>query len=139
MTANRRKDLAIALLTLAALATATVISLNTDYYYFRNDSDIANWHHPTASFLLFCCFFVGEAIFLAWALKLEAGRRLWKRTLLATLLFIPWAMFSSLFVVHAPGYMHFHIVWVWAILATLGLATAISAIVHVTARFRTAA
>ncbi|QIL21087.1 hypothetical protein [Thermomonas sp. HDW16] len=139
MTANRRKNLAIALLTLAALAVATAISLNTDYYYFRNDGDIVNWHHPTGNFLIFCCFFVGEALFLAWAIELAPSRRLWKRSLLATLLFIPWTLFSSMFVVHAPGYMHFHILWVWTILVTLVLATTISAVTSIAAHSRTAA
>ena len=139
MTANQRKNVAIALLTLAALAAETAISLNPNHYYFRNAGDVANWHHPTGSFLIFCLFVVGEALLLAWAFKLEPKKRLWKRTLLTAVLFIPWTIFSSMFVIHAPGYMHFHILWVWAILAVLVVTTAASAIACIAAWSRTAA
>ena len=139
MKANRRKNLAIAGLTLIALAAITAISLNPDFYYFRTPEDREHWYHPTGSFRVFCAFIVGEALLLAWALKIESRRRFWKRTALAALLFAPWAMLSSLFVVHAPGYMHFHILWVWAILGTLVITTLISAVAHVATSARPAA
>ena len=121
------------------MATVTVISLNPDFYYFRNPEDRAHWYHPTGSFLVFCGFIVGEAALLAWALKLEPHRRIWKRTALTAVLFVPWTMFASLFVVHAPGYMHFHILWVWAILGTLVIATLISVVAHAAKSARPAA
>jgi hypothetical protein len=139
MTANQRKNLVVLGLTLIALAAATAISLNPDYYYFRNPEDREQWHHPTGSFLIFCCFFVVEALLLSWALKLERQRPLWKRTALAGVVLVPWAVFSSLFVIHAPGYMHFHLLWVWAILATLIGTAAVSGIAHVARKARSAA
>ncbi|WP_129582940.1 hypothetical protein [Solilutibacter tolerans] len=139
MTANQRKNLAVAGLALIALAAITAISLNPDSYYFRNPEDREHWHHPTGSFLVFCGFIVGEAVLLAWAMRLEPQRRIWKRSIMAAALLAPWAMLTSVFVVHAPGYMHFHIIWVWAVLAALVLASAISVIAHLVTRGRSAA
>ncbi|UWX03485.1 hypothetical protein H1235_10170 [Pseudoxanthomonas sp. NC8] len=78
--------------------------------------------------------YVAEAAFLAWSLQL--GRRLWRRTAIAALIFAPWAAFSSIFVVHAPVYLHVHLLWTWLVLAVLVVVTVGSAARHVADRMR---
>jgi len=128
LTANQRKNLGIGIAAALVIAFSTWISLDAGNYFFYTDQDRQRWQHPTAHFLIVCALYLVEALFVAKAVKL--GSRLWPRTLIATLLFLPWVAFSSLFVVHAPVYLHVHIVWTWLLLAVLVLATLGSGIRH---------
>lgn len=131
LSATQYKHLTIATAAVLVIALSTWISLDPDNYFFYRDEDRQRWRHPTTHFLIVCVCYVAEAFFVAKALKLGTGKRLWPRTLLATLLFLPWTAFSSIFVVHAPVYLHVHILWTWLLLATLALVTVGSAARHV--------
>ncbi|MGO4223682.1 hypothetical protein AB4Y64_17745, partial [Lysobacter sp. TAF61] len=120
-TAAQRKNLIIGLATALVIGVSTWISLDPRYYFFYTDADRRLWHYPTMHFLVVCVIYVAESIFVAATIKLDA--RLWPRTLVATLIFLPWVAFSSMFVVHAPVYLHVHIVWTWLLLAVLVLIT----------------
>ena len=131
LTATQRKNLVVAVAAALVIGFSTWISLDPDNYFFYNQEDKQHWRHPTGHFLVVCGLYIAEAIFIAKAIKLGASTRLWPRTLVATLLFLPWVAFSSMFVVHAPVYLHIHIVWTWLLLAVLVLVTLGSAGRHV--------
>lgn len=84
------------------------------------------------SFLIVCAAYLAEACFIA--LLFKPGTLLWPRTLLASLVFLPWVAFSSSFVVHAPMYFHVHIVWTWLLLAVLVATTLGSGLRHLFGR-----
>jgi hypothetical protein len=62
---------------------------------------------------------VEMAIALA-ALMLKRPKALWLRCLLALALLGPWALFSTVFIIHGATFMIFQTLWVW--LLTLMLA-----------------
>ncbi|KRD32072.1 hypothetical protein ASE35_14060 [Lysobacter sp. Root916] len=134
LTTNQRKNLVIAAATVLVIGFSTWISLDSKQYFFYDDEDRAQWEHPTGHFLIFCGFYLLEALFLAKVIKL--GARLWPRILLAAVLFLPWAAFSSFFALHAPGYMMVHILWTWLISAVLVLIFVGSAVRHLFNSFR---
>ncbi|UHQ23792.1 hypothetical protein LVB77_03515 [Lysobacter sp. 5GHs7-4] len=134
LTTNQRKNLVIAAAAVLVIGFSTWISLDPKHYFFYGDEDRAQWEHPTGPFLIFCGFYLLEALFLAKVIKL--GGRLWPRTMLAAVLFLPWAALSTIFVVHAPGYMHVHALWTWLISAVLVLTFFVSAVRHLFNSFR---
>ena len=121
LTATQRKNLIAAVAAALVIGFSAWISLDPDNYFFYHQEDKQHWRHPTTHFLIVCGLYIAEATFVARSIKL--GVRLWPRTLLATMLFLPWVAFSSMFVVHAPVYLHIHIVWTWLLLAALVLVT----------------
>ena len=135
-TANQRKNLVVAAAAVLAIGFSTWISLDPDNYFFYRQADRQHWHHPTAHFLIVCGLYIAEAIYVAIAVKLGASARLWPRTMFAAFLFLPWVAFSSMFVVHAPVYLHVHIVWTWLLLAVLAIVTIGSAVRHVISSVR---
>ncbi len=139
MLTNSKKNTVIFAITAIVIVFATVLSLKPELYFFYEPEDRAQWRHPTGAFLLFVAFFIAEAALLAWALRIDPGRRIWRRALAATLLLTPWALLCAALVVHAPYFMILHIVWVWLLLLTLAIATVVSAIRNLTARSRSAA
>jgi len=134
LTATQRKNLIVGLAAALVIGFSTWISLNPENYFFYTDAARLRWRHPTTHFLIVCALYAAEAIFIAKALKL--GVRLWPRTLVASLIFLPWVAFSSMFVVHAPIYLHVHIVWTWLLLIVFILVTFCSAVRHGFSTFR---
>jgi hypothetical protein len=136
LTANQRKNLVVAIATALVIGFSTWISFDPDNYFFYRQADRQHWHHPTAHFLIVCGLYIAEAFCVAIAIKLRASVRLWPRTMIATLIFLPWVAFSSMFVVHAPVYLHVHIIWTWLLLAVLIMVTLVSVIRHVIGSIR---
>jgi hypothetical protein len=132
--ATRSRNVAVAVATVAVIALSTWVSLNPKFYYFRSSADQAAWSHPTGHFLVVCALYIAEAALLAWSVR--GGRRLWPRTGVVAVVFAPWAAFSSMFVVHAPGFLHVHLLWTWLVLAVLLLVTLGSGTRHLLDRVR---
>lgn len=133
-TATQRKNLVIAVAVLLVIGFSTWLSLDPENYFYYHREDRKHWRHPTVPFLMLCLVYLAEAVFIAIAIKFDAITRLWPRTLLATLLFLPWVSFSSMFVMHAPRFLHAHVVWTWLLLAVLVLVTLGSAAKHLLTR-----
>jgi hypothetical protein len=111
-----------ALLVLSVLAVTAVVgsSLNPEHYYFRSAEARRAfapdpWDVGTA-FLLSA----GEGAVLCLIVCIGPGQRLWRRLLLALVVFVPW-----LFVVgaqvgpHVSGFLMFNALWVAVIVMFL--------------------
>ena len=116
LNAHQKSGIAsVAAFTLLAIIIVVVISLKPGSYFFYNNEDRALWSHPTLYVLVICGIFLLEGAFTCLVLFSTSPKQLWARCCLGSILFVPWAMFSTLFVVHAPVFLHFHILWVWSI------------------------
>jgi hypothetical protein len=122
--------------TLAAVGFAVHLSLNPNNYFFYRPEDLAKWVYDPGSVAFVCLLIFAEAL-LAWA-ALIASRpgRLWLRCLFALLLLVPWAAGSTMFVVHMPAYTLFHHLWVWSLVALMGISAAPSALRQLLGRLR---
>jgi hypothetical protein len=128
-----------ALLVLSVLAVAAVVgsSLNPEHYYFRSAEARRAfapdpWDVATA-FLLSA----GEGAVLYLIVCIGPGRRLWRRVLLALIVFVPW-----LFVVaeqagtHVPVFLTINALWVALIVMFLTGGLLILSAIHIRRRMK---
>lgn len=110
---------ALAVATAAAVGYAIRVSFDPNYYfrYSREQS----WTYDAGNVAFHCAFMVVEAGFVGLVLFARRPRALWARSMLGSLLFMPWASLSALYVMHQPGYILLHVTWVWALLLVLVL------------------
>ncbi len=135
-TANQRKNIAFGIAALLVAGFSVWLSLDPANYFFYRTEQRQDWRHPTIALLFLCAIYLGEALCVARAIRLDAHTRLWPRTSVAALLFLPWVAFSSMFVMHAPRFLHVHVVWTWLLLATLIVVALGSAARHAIHRIR---
>ncbi len=120
--------LMFALATIAAIACAVYLSLSPDYYYFRKPEDRTSWVYSPGSVAFVCGAMLLEALVACFAIVATRPKALWARCLLALLVLGPWSFFSTMFVVHMPGYILLHHLWVWLLVlavAFIGVASAV--------------
>jgi len=120
--------LLFALATLVAVAYAVHLSLNPDYYFFRRPEDRASWAYHPSSVAFVCGVMLVEALVACLAIVASRPKALWVRCLIGLLLLGPWSFFSTMLVVHMPGYTLFHHLWVWLLVLVLVVVGAVSAI-----------
>lgn len=111
--------LLFALATLAAIAYTVHLSLGPQHYFFRNPEDRASWLHEPSNVALVCGVMLIEAAVACLAMVATRPKQLWARCLIGLLLLGPWALFSTMLVVHVPGYILFHHLWVWLLVLVL--------------------
>jgi hypothetical protein len=128
--------LIIGFCTLIVIGFAIYISYDLDYYFFYNRSDRSSWIHPSANVLLFCTFIIVEAAILAMIIVSPKPKRLWFRGIIGMILLIPWVCYSTMFVVHMPGYILIHHLWAWLITLVVIFVSLFSAVVHTTSIIR---
>ena len=128
--------ISIGLCALAVIGLAIYISYDLEYYFFRHQSDQGNWQHPTANVMLFCTFILVEGIVLSLILTAPLPTRLWVRGIIGSIVLIPWVYYSTLFVLHMPGYILIHHLWAWVITFITAVVSLISAIAHAKSTLR---
>ena len=106
---------------LVAVAYAVQLSLNPDHYFFRRPGDRAGWVYDPGNVALVCSLMLAEAVLACIALVARHPQGLWLRCLLGLVFLGPWALFSTMFVVHMPGYTLFHHLWVWLLVVVLAV------------------
>jgi len=133
MTKRIRKSILaiLGLLTFATIGLAIYISYDFDYYFFYQQSDRSKWVHPSVNVLLFCTFMLFDAAILAMVIAASKPQRLWFKGIIGMLPLIPWVCYSTMFVVHMPGYVVIHHLWAWAVTVVLIIVTLVSGIAHV--------
>lgn len=138
MQSHTRKNVVLlfALTALAAVGYAVYLSLDAGYYFFRRPEDRANWVYHPGSVAFVCGVMLAEALFACLAIVANRPKALWVRCLTGLLLLGPWSLFSTMFVVHMPGYTLFHHLWVWLLVWVLVAIGAASAIRRLYLRFR---
>jgi hypothetical protein len=120
---SRIKNRAIAAATIAVIAVSVWVSFVPDYYhFFHHEAGRAQWQHPTAAVLIVCALYLAEAFFIAKATRLD--QRLWLRASLAAVLFLPWLVYSTMTVMHAPPFWYIHMFWTWLLELVLLLVAA---------------
>ena len=128
--------LLFALATVTSVAYAVHISLNPDYYFFRRLGDRANWTYDPGSVAFVCGVMLVEALVACLAIMASRPKALWLRCLMGLLLLGPWSLFSTMLVVHMPGYTLFHHLWVWLLVFVLIVAGVASSIRQLYLRLR---
>jgi hypothetical protein len=122
---TRRTDIALAgLTTLAAVSFDVYLSLDPDNYFHYGPEDRQQWVYPAGLVALTCALMVVEMAIAVAALMLKRPRALWLRCLLALALLGPWALFSTMLIMHGATFIVFQTLWVWLLTLTLA-ATAI--------------
>jgi len=114
--------LAAAVLTAVAIGMAVASSLDPHQYFYYRPEDRSRWTYDSASVLLACLFMLVAATIATAALIAPWPRLLALRCTLALLLLVPWGMFSTQFVLHAPGYVFIHHLWLLFIILVVLLA-----------------
>ncbi len=112
---NLRYTKILAVATLLAIANIIRLSLNPDNYFFYQSDNRLDWTHPTLGVTFICLIVTTEGLFAWLTLFGPVPKSNLARRLTGLILFAPWVMLSSMFVVHAPVHVLFHILWVWAI------------------------
>ena len=115
-----------------------LLSLDRGTYHFYLHDDPTKWQHPTAGVVAAATLALGEALVLSMVLASSYLPRLWQRSLGALTLLIPFALFCSTFVIHAPGFWLVHLLWLWLVTIAVGVALGLSAIQALFSRWRQA-
>jgi hypothetical protein len=103
----------LGLVTIVSVGTAVKFSLDPDKYFRYPHMEYPAWSHPTAhvAFVVSIILFEGLAAILI--LVGPWPKRFWIRGLVGATLLVIWGQFSTLYVVHMPGYVLIHHLWVW--------------------------
>jgi len=118
-----------------AVAYAVYLSLDPSHYFFYRPEDRAKWVYHPGSVVLVCSLMLAEAGLACLAVVSRQPQALWLRCILGLALLGPWAVLSTMLVVHMPGYTLFHHLWVWLLVASLVLVTLASATRQLFAHF----
>ncbi len=113
---------------IATIVCVLVVAGDPSSYFFYSPEDRARWVYPLRHIVIVCGAVLGEALVAASALALDRPPRLWARCAVALLVLVPWALFTFQIVMHAPRYVHFHHLWLAAVLLVLvafGLASGV--------------
>ncbi|AHG92864.1 hypothetical protein J421_5329 (plasmid) [Gemmatirosa kalamazoonensis] len=118
------------LLGLAYVASAGFVvrlGLNPRTYFFSTPEQRATWTVPWLALAFVCLLMLGEALVVLTALDPRPEGPLWRRGALGATAFAVWTVPSTfLGFLHAPAYLTWHALWVWALLAVLVLSTGVS-------------
>jgi hypothetical protein len=109
----------LCLATVLMLGATLYLSLDSRYYFFHDDARRAAWAWKPAGVLLMLAIIALEAAIVAAVIALKRPAALWLRAVFALLPMLPWAFVSSMFVMHAPGYLMLHILWCWLLVIVL--------------------
>jgi hypothetical protein len=103
-----------------------LISLDRREYFYYRDLDVLKWEHPTTAVALIGLATLAQGIGAAIVFATSFWGRMWRRGTAALVLLIPWALWTSMFVVHSPGFWMLHLLWEWLLVIALSVATVIS-------------
>lgn len=115
--------LVIGLATVAAIGVAFNFSLDPDRYFRYSHIDYPAWSHPTAHVVMVCSIILLEGLAAVLILVGPWPKRFWIRGLVGASSLIVWGQLSTLFVVHMPGYVLAHHLWIWVL--SFGVAAAV--------------
>jgi hypothetical protein len=113
---------------LAAIGFAVYLSLDPRQYFFYGSEDRAQWAYDVVPVVLICAVMALEAGVVGVALFSQKPRILWIRCGVALAILLPWTSLSTMFFVHAPGYVLFRHLWAWVLvllLVAVGFSSAI--------------
>ena len=105
--------------TFAAVAFDVHLSLDPDQYFYYGHQERADWQYNPANVAFVATFMLAAGSLAFGALAVPRPRALWLRCMIALAVLVPWGLFSSMFVLHMPSYVLFHILWVWSLIALL--------------------
>ena len=130
MTIDKRDKLIILSAGLAYVGGAGFavrLGLDPRHYSFDRPEQRAAWDVPWPLVAFVCLLMLGELLVVVVALGSPAGRPVWRRAGLGAATLALWAVPSTLFgYLHAPGFLTWHALWVWGLLAVLVVSTAVS-------------
>lgn len=89
--------------------------------FFYTPEARSNWVYDASSVALVCGLMLIEGLVACAAFVAPRPKALLVRCLLGLFIFAPWAYIWALGVMHAPGYVMYHILWVWLLALALVL------------------
>jgi hypothetical protein len=113
-------------LTSGAITLAIDLSLEPGSYFFYSTEDRAAWTYDPGPVAFFCGMMLVSSALTTCALVATRPRSSILRSLIALAIVVPWALLVTPFVIHAPGYMIVHHLWIWFLIAVLSLAALVS-------------
>lgn len=126
----------LCLATVLMLAATVYVSLDSRYYFFYDDARRAAWEWNPAGVLSMLAIIALEAGLMAAVIAPRRPAALWLRAMLALLPMLPWALMSSMYVMHAPGYVLLHLLWCWLLVLLLAVMLVVSASADLWRRWR---
>jgi hypothetical protein len=128
--------LLFAVATSLAIAYAVRLSLDSGNYFFHRPEARADWVYDLSSVVFVCSLMLAEGFVACLALVASRPQNLWGRCLIGLIVLGPWAVLSTMLVLHMPAYTLFHHLWVWLLVVSLTLVTLGSVARHLFLRFR---
>ena len=86
-------------------------------YYADESAFLATWQYPSVAVTWSCVLLVAEAVVLWFIVCRSLTPHLWRRALVCVALTVPAALIGMPFLMHAPPYLGFHILWLVTIAA----------------------
>jgi hypothetical protein len=114
-----------------ALAFDIYLSLDPERYFFYWPEDRAKWLYDFRPVAVYCAIMLAEGAIACAAIVARRPQFLWLRSLLGLAVLVPWAWYSTMFVVHMPFYILFHHVWVWLLVLCLAAVFVVSVVTQV--------
>jgi hypothetical protein len=111
---------------LATLAMIVFTSMDRNSYFCYRFEDRTQWEFPAVGVAMTAVATLFATALLYFAFGLAKPGRVWGRALLAISLLAPWGWWVSEFIVHAPRYWHFHVLWVWSAIGSLSVGLVVS-------------
>jgi hypothetical protein len=119
-----RIALLLGLAYLASAGFAIRLALDPRTYFFHTPAQRAAWTVPWLLVVFVCILMLAETFVVLAALDPRPEGALWRRMALGAAGFAVWAVPSTLLgFLHAPGFLTWHALWVWALVALLVLST----------------
>ena len=115
--------------TVGAISFAIYVSLDPKNYYFSLGENRATWVYDPRHVLLMTGLMLAEASCAGAAMFSPLPFAMWLRCLLGLSVLVPWAVTVTPFVLHMPGYVLFHHLWVWLLILMLIL-VALGTLLH---------
>ena len=97
-------------------------SLDPDQYFRYENDATTPFEYPTGAVAVVVAITLVEGVILSALLRPWRPAWSWRRPLLALLLFGPWLFACMSVVMHAPGFLMLHHIWVLSVVVTLVLA-----------------
>jgi hypothetical protein len=114
---------------IASAGFAISLALDPKTYFFYTEAERAAWHFDPRPVAVVCLVMLAELLLVRAALVGRWNRPLWVRALVAAAALTPWALLCSVYFLHAPGYLLFHIIWLWGLVAVLAVSIVASLII----------
>lgn len=120
----------IAALSLVVAGLVIRSSFDPSQYFRYGDGIDRPFVYPAGSVALVVAVTLLEGVLLSGILRPWRPGWSWRRPLIALFLFLPWLGVNGLFVMHGPGYLMIHHLWLFALVVSLVVVLLVSVLLR---------